>query len=74
MKRSCKGRAILEEDGNSSMALMHGHDSDWFHDIQTGLGWEELAWSMGVEEPDVARVIPVAFNKKNDVAMKIGHL
>ena len=74
MKCSCKGRAILDEDGNYSMALMQGHDSDWFHDIQIGLEWEELSYTMEDEEPDAAWTISVAFNKKNDAAMKIGHL
>ena len=74
MKCTCKGRPILDEDGNYSMALLKGHDPDWFSDIQTGLEWEELHWKMEVEEPDAAMVISVALNKKNDAAMKSGHL
>ena len=63
-KCTCKARAILDEDGNYSMALLEGHDKEWHSDILTGLEWEELAWDMDVEEPDAALVISVALNKK----------
>lgn len=42
MKCACRGRPILGEDGNHSMALLKGHDPDCFSDIQIGLEWEEL--------------------------------
>ena len=74
MKCTCKARPILDEDGNYSMALLEGHDRDWYLDIQTGLEWEELHWKMDVEEPDAASVISVSLNKKNELAMETGHL
>ena len=74
MKCTCKGRPILDEDGNYSLALLEGHDSEWHFDVLTGIEWEELSWKMDEEEPQAALDISVAFNKKNEVAMKIGHL
>ena len=73
-KCTCKAKAILDEDGNYSMALLEGHDNEWHSEILTGLEWEELSWEMDVEEPDAALVISVALNKKNESAMNIGHL
>ena len=74
LKCTCKARPILDQDGNYSMDLLEGHDRDWWLDIQTGLEWEELSWKMDEEEPDVALVLSVSLNKKNEMAMESGHL
>ena len=74
LKCTCKARPILDENGNYSMDLLHGHDRDWWTDVQTGLDWEELHWKIDEEEPDAALVISVSLNKKNEAAMETGHL
>ena len=74
MNCNCKARPILDENGNYSMDMLQGHDRDWWTDVQTGLDWEELSWKMEEEEPDAALVISVSLNKRNEAAMKTGHL
>ena len=71
-KCTCKARPILDEDGNYSLALLEGHDAEWHFDVLTGIEWEELSYKMDEEEPQAALDISVAFNKKNEAAMKIG--
>ena len=56
------------------MPLVAGRDGEWHSDILRGLEWEELSWQMDVEEPNASLDISVALNKRNEAAMKIGHL
>ena len=70
----CGSQAILDENGNYSLAKLRVHDEQWAQDCFRGLEWEILSWKMDVEEPEAAQIISVALNKKNEVAMKTGHL
>ena len=36
--------------------------------------WEICSWKLDQEEPGAAQVIAIALNKRNEVAMKTGHL
>ena len=57
-----------------SMAKLKYYDDAWAKDCHSGLEWEMLSWKMDVEEPDAALIISIALNKKNEAAMKTGHL
>ena len=70
----CGSQAILDENGNYSLGKLRVHDEQWAQDCFRGLEWEILSWKMDVEEPEAAQIISVALNKKNEVAMKTGHL
>ena len=74
MRCACANGPIVDEDGNYSMELLLGHDSEWHQDCLIGIQWEVLSHKMEDEEPDAARIICVALNKRNEAAMKTGHL
>jgi len=71
---TCKARPILNGSGNYCMDLLQGHDKDWYTEVCSGLEWEVLSWKMDVEEPEAALTISIALNKRNEAAMKTGHL
>ena len=64
----------MDENGNYSLGKLRVHDEQWAQDCFRGLEWEILSWRMDVEEPEAALIISIALNKKNEVAMKTGHL
>ncbi len=70
----CGSKPILDEKGNYSLEKLQAHDEQWSQDCFRGLEWEVLSWKMDVEEPGAALIISIALNKKNEVAMKTGHL
>ena len=49
-------------------------DLDWYHAIVGGNEWEILSSEMDKEEPNAARIIALALNNKNRVALRTGHL
>ena len=71
---SCKNKPIVDEDGNYCMQMLQNHDPDWHRDCLTGVEFEELAYTMDEEEPTAAEMICISLNKKNETAMKTGHL
>ena len=71
---SCSNKPIVDEHGNYSMQLLQAHDPECHRDCTTGVEFEELDYTMEDEEPDAAEMICIALNKKNEVAMKTGHL
>ena len=71
---TCPNRPILDEDGNYSLSALQSFDEEWWRGCQLGLEWEVLHWKMDVEEPDASPIICIALNKKNEAAMKTGHL
>ena len=56
------------------MATLKSHDDAWAKDCHSGLEWELLSWKMDEEEPGAALIVSIALNKKNEAAMKTGHL
>ena len=64
----------MDEHGNYSLGKLRVHDEQWAQDCFRGLEWEILSWRMDVEEPEAALIISIALSKKNEVAMKTGHL
>ena len=70
----CGSSSILEKTGNYSVDKLETYDSTWAKECYSGLEWEVLSWKMDVEEPEAALVISIALNKKNEAAMKTGHL
>ena len=70
----CGSQPILDNNGNYSLAKLQVHDEEWAQGCFRGLEWEVLSWKMDIEEPDAALIISIALNKKNEVAMKTGHL
>ena len=70
----CGSSSILEKTGNYSLEKLETYDSTWAQECYSGLEWEVLSWKMDVEEPEAALVISIALNKKNEAAMKTGHL
>ena len=73
-KCNCSNRPILDKLGNYSMSALRSHDEEWWRGCQLGIEWEVLSWKMDEEEPHAASIICIALNKKNEVAMKTGHL
>ena len=71
---ACKNAPILDEDGNYSAVELRIYDASWALDCSSGLGWEILSYKMDIEQPDAANIISVTLNKRNEVAMKTGHL
>ena len=70
----CGSQPILDNNRNYSLEKLRAHDDEWAQGCYSGLEWEVLSWKMDVEEPDAALIISIALNKKNEVAMKTGHL
>ena len=74
----CGGRGssniLGTNTGNYSLEKLETYDSTWAKECYSGLEWEVLSWKMDVEEPEAALVISIALNKKNEAAMKTGHL
>ena len=70
----CASRPILDDQGNYSLEKLKSYDVAWANDCHSGLAWEILSWKMDEEEPDAALIISIALNKKNEAAMKTGHL
>ena len=71
----CGSSNILEKPtGNYSLEKLETYDDAWAKDCYSGLEWEVLSWKMDEEEPEAALVISIALNKKNEAAMKTGHL
>ena len=70
----CGSQQILDHNGNYSLEKLRVHDAEWALGCFRGLEWEVLSWRMDIEEPDAAQIISIALNKKNEVAMKTGHL
>ena len=64
----------MDDNGNYSLEKLKAHDDGWAQECFKGLDWELLSWKMDEEEPDAAQIISIALNKKNEVAMKTGHL
>lgn len=73
-KCQCASCPMLDDNGNYSLAKVEAHDEAWARDCQSGLDWEMLSWKMDEEDPDAAQIISIALNKKNEAAMKTGHL
>ena len=65
---------MFDEDGNLNAERLRAHDEAWAQDCFSGLEWEILSHQMDIEVPDAALVISIALNKRNEVAMKTGHL
>ena len=70
----CGSQPILDNNRNYSLEKLRAHDDEWAQGCYSGLEWEVLSWKMDVEEPEAALIISIALNKKNEVAMKTGHL
>ena len=70
----CGSCPILDDNGKYSLVKVQSHDDAWARDCHSGLVWEMLSWKMDVEEPEAALVISIALNKRNEAAMKTGHL
>ena len=70
----CGSQPILDHNGNYSLEKLRVHDDEWAQACFRGLEWEVLSWKMDMEEPGAAQIISIALNKKNEVAMKTGHL
>ena len=70
MVASAKMRYFKIRDGGDD----EDDDDEWAQGCFRGLEWEVLSWKMDVEEPNAAQAISIALNKKNEVAMKTGHL
>ena len=73
-KCDCKFSTLLDEKGNYNLEKVRAHDGEWGSQCEGGLEWEILSWRMDEEEPEAALVISIALNKKNETAMKTGHL
>ena len=73
-KCECASSPILDDKGRYSLVKVQAHDADWGQDCLSGVKWEMLSHNMDDEEPDAALIISIALNKKNEVAMKTGHL
>ncbi|CAK0895420.1 unnamed protein product, partial [Prorocentrum cordatum] len=73
-KCDCKFSILLDEKGNYNLEKVRAHDGKWGSQCEGGLEWEILSWGMDEEEPEAALVISIALNKKNETAMKTGHL
>ena len=71
---NCLSKSMLDDNGNYCLEKLWAHDDEWAQGCFRGLEWELLSWNMDVEEPDAARIISIALNKKNDVVMKDGPL
>ena len=65
---------MFDEEGNLSAERLRAHDEGWAQDCFSGLDWEVLSHKMDEEQPDAALIISIALNKRNEVAMKTGHL
>ena len=70
----CGSQPILDHNGNYSLEKLRVYDNEWAQGCLCGVDWEVLSWKMDVEQPDAAQIISIALNKKNEVAMKTGHL
>ena len=70
----CRSNVMFDEDGNYNIERVRAHDEAWAQDCFSGLEWEVLSHKMDIEEPDAALIISIALNKRNEVAMKTGHL
>ena len=53
---------------------VESHDDAWGRECHSGVGWEVLSWRMDEEDPEAALVVSIALNKRNEAAMKTGHL
>ena len=73
-KCECWSCPMLDDQGNYIMAKFEAYDDAWAKDCHSGLEWEVLSWKMDEEEPEAALIISIALNKKNEAAMKTGHL
>ena len=73
-KCDCKYSPLLDDQGNYTLERVRAHDGDWGRQCEGGLEWEVLSWKLDAEEPEAALVISIALNKKNEAAMKTGHL
>ena len=73
-KCDCKVSSLLDDQGKYDLEKVGAHDSEWGRQCEGGLEWEILSWRMDEEEPKAALAISIALNKKNEVAMKTGHL
>lgn len=71
---TCANKPIIDSSGNYDMQKIKEHDLVWYDLIAGGLVWEVLDCSMDVEEPDAARLISVALNRRTAVAMKTSPL
>ena len=69
----CKNQPLLDEQGRYSMKRLEAHDRAWAELCYKGITWEVLSHRLDVEEPDGAKIISLALNKKNDAAMKTSH-
>ena len=70
----CSAKPILSENGTYSLDRLKDHDEEWWQCAQYGIKFEVLSGSIDVEDADGAAVICIALNKKNETAMKTGHL
>ena len=70
----CKVSPLLDDQGNYDVEKVGAHDAEWGRQCEGGLEWEVLSWKMDEEEPEAALIISIALNKKNETAMKTGHL
>ena len=73
-KCECKVSALLDDQGKYDLEKVRAHDDEWGRQCEGGLEWEILSWRMDEEEPTAALCISIALNKKNEAAMKTGHL
>ena len=74
MCRRTHGGGELDDNGNYSMQALREHDVDWERLCLAGIKWEILHWKMDQEEKGAAHIISIALNKRNEAAMKTGHL
>ena len=73
-KCDCKYSPLLDDQGNYDLERVRAHDGEWGRQCEGGLEWEVLSWRLDEEEPEAALAISIALNKKNETAMKTGHL
>ena len=73
-KCDCKYSSVLDDEGKYDLEKVRAHDEEWGRQCEGGLEWEVLSWKMDEEEPEAALVISITLNKKNEAAMKTGHL
>ena len=71
---TCKAKPILDDALRYSMKKLKREDPEWYNAIMGGTEWEILSSDMDKEEPNAAQIIAIALNKRNQVAMSIGHL
>ena len=69
----CPQSPILNKAGSYCIDLVEAFDQDWHRMILGGVKWMVLSYRMDIEEPEAARIISLADNKKHEAGMAAGH-